>query len=116
MQAVAKGTKIINEDGLISLIKAAPAPPEKPDEDDTSENEIEFVSSTAAAPKPSTTAPKAGGLAAELNKVRTTNKAPQAGPSRPLPLGRLKFFARAKMQRKCVQKAVICSHAPDRAC
>ena len=86
MQAVAKGTKIINEDGLISLIKAAPAPAEKEAESD---DEIAFVSTTAAAPKASTSAPKASGLAAELNKVRASNKAPQAGPSRPLPLGRL---------------------------
>ena len=89
MQAVAKGTKIINEDGLINLINAAPAPPEKPEEEGELDDEIAFVSSTAAAPKASVSAPKASSLAAELNKVRASNTAPKAGPSQPLPLGRL---------------------------
>lgn len=89
MQAVAKGTKIINENGLISLIKAAPAPPEKVEEEEESEDEIAFVPSTAAAPKASADGSKASSLAAELNKVRASGKAPQAGPSRPQPLGTL---------------------------
>lgn len=78
LQAVAKGTKIINEDGLFSLIKAAPAPAEQPAEaEDESEDDIAFVSATAA---PSS-------AKAELNKLPPKGKASQSGPSRPWPSG-----------------------------
>ena len=82
MQAVAKGTKIIDEDGLMSLIRAAPAPVEEPPQEeaqmeDGSEDEVAFVSSTAA---PSS---KAAKLGAELNRPPQSSRPSQPGPSRP---------------------------------
>ena len=72
MQAQAKGAKIINEDGLMSLIKAAPAPAEAgPSNADDSDDEIAFVSTSVA------TASKTSKLGAELNRVPASSKRPQ---------------------------------------
>lgn len=72
LQAQAKGTKIINEDGLMALVKAAPAPKESlPLDADDSEDDVSFVSASAVP------AGRASKLGAELNKLPASSKRPQ---------------------------------------
>lgn len=79
VQAVAKGTKIIDEDGLMGLIRAAPAPeeegaPDEKQEETESEDDVAFVSSTAG-PSGNSGPIKAAGA----------SRPPLSGPSRPWP-------------------------------